>query len=479
MTKEDQLKKLLFGSISAEDDEELKDYFIETPVFEDLLRGHKDIVVGRKGAGKSALLKILLEKQGLLKEIDQKLLVPIENPSRMFELDYVRERISDGVDYRFLWCLLISFYLTKYLLEVPIAALLDSTEIRAVLAGTSMEEDVSRKRPILEWLRTIFGKTYVSIIYEGAEYRIGVQPAVAGPKRPLDVTKLLSVADKLLAENKREAWILIDRLDEVLPLSQTGAYKAQEMVLVGLMQAYSDLRAFRNLKTKIFVRKDIWDRLQFDTKDHFSDRKIEICWEPAHLKRLIAKRIQLSLDPKKHTDTFTDALADEYFDRTFDKEIDDNGKKINTFDWLLKVLSDGNSFISPRDFLNVSMKSQQRQIDYYNRGINNPKTALISQQAVHTGFQDACQDKLNDYLYGVFGHVKDKVQSFRGTKKRVIGITDIKETLNITQIEDVYLIVDELCNIGFLKMRDGPGPIQTQRFEIVPLYAIPLGIEAG
>ncbi len=47
-----------FGEIAAEDDD-LRRYFLETPVFRQLLEGTKQLVVGRKGSGKTALYRAI------------------------------------------------------------------------------------------------------------------------------------------------------------------------------------------------------------------------------------------------------------------------------------------------------------------------------------------------------------------------------------------------------------------------------------
>lgn len=48
-----------FGGISAEDDD-LKKYFVATPIFEQVRNGERQVVIGRKGAGKTALHLALL-----------------------------------------------------------------------------------------------------------------------------------------------------------------------------------------------------------------------------------------------------------------------------------------------------------------------------------------------------------------------------------------------------------------------------------
>ena len=43
----------LFGKDRAQEDENLKYYFVKTKQYEEIKRGDKELVLGRKGAGKS------------------------------------------------------------------------------------------------------------------------------------------------------------------------------------------------------------------------------------------------------------------------------------------------------------------------------------------------------------------------------------------------------------------------------------------
>lgn len=51
-----------FGAISAEDDD-LKKYFVQTDIYKDIQAGKRQVIIGRKGSGKTALYRALLEQQ--------------------------------------------------------------------------------------------------------------------------------------------------------------------------------------------------------------------------------------------------------------------------------------------------------------------------------------------------------------------------------------------------------------------------------
>jgi hypothetical protein len=479
LSKEQQLKRIDFGQIAAEDDDALVGYFIETPIFEQILENRRDFIIGRKGAGKTAIFLTLAEKQGMFEQINEKLIIPINTPNTMLESPYLRENIKlQEHNYRVLWKIFISFYVAKFLIESPLSSVMDFSEMKSVLKGTGVEEEMLGKKPIGAWLRTLLSLPNISVIYEGVEYKMGVNTSKLEGKRQLNLSNLLRAQSNVLTKHTREAWVLLDRLDEIAPSNETS-HDFRTKALVALMNAYSDLRLFKGLKLKIFLRKDIYDDLAFENKDQFSDRKTEIVWEPAHLKRLVAKRIQVSVlreQNQKAYGSFTDQDADKYFNVAFDKQIHYNGIEADTFSWIFENLRDGNDFVSPRDMLNLCSKAKERQLDYIMRSINDPESGLMSSAAILAAYKDSCKDKLNDYLYGVFRHVRDSVENFRGIHKKTITMNLIKEILRISKDEDAYLIVDELCKIGFLKKTGGKPISPAMHFDIPPIYATALEI---
>jgi hypothetical protein len=52
-----------FGEIAAEDDD-IRRYFVQTPVFQDLMSNARQVVLGRKGSGKTALYLALIDRAG-------------------------------------------------------------------------------------------------------------------------------------------------------------------------------------------------------------------------------------------------------------------------------------------------------------------------------------------------------------------------------------------------------------------------------
>lgn len=63
----------LFGKDRAQEDLNLKYYFVKTKQYESIKNGEKELVLGRKGAGKSALFSILSEEA-----VDEEHIIPVK-----------------------------------------------------------------------------------------------------------------------------------------------------------------------------------------------------------------------------------------------------------------------------------------------------------------------------------------------------------------------------------------------------------------
>ncbi|TNZ19699.1 hypothetical protein CGK52_23730, partial [Vibrio parahaemolyticus] len=70
-----------FGDRVAENEaENLNSYFVETHAWKELYEGKKDVVFGSKGAGKSALYTLLLQKESELLSSRNTFLLSAEKP---------------------------------------------------------------------------------------------------------------------------------------------------------------------------------------------------------------------------------------------------------------------------------------------------------------------------------------------------------------------------------------------------------------
>jgi hypothetical protein len=88
--------------------------------------------------------------------------------------------------------------------------------------------------------------------------------------------------------NLRKLWFLYDDLDEDFP----EAGEVRQQALTGLFQLVQSCDANRltEIRFKIFLREDIWNRLSFDNKSHFTGRYIILQWTRIDFLRLALRQ---------------------------------------------------------------------------------------------------------------------------------------------------------------------------------------------
>lgn len=80
MTRVELLRKLSFGTqVAEEETSALARYFVETNQWDKISKGEKDLIRGDKGAGKSAIYSLLVNRQSEFFD-NEILIVGAENP---------------------------------------------------------------------------------------------------------------------------------------------------------------------------------------------------------------------------------------------------------------------------------------------------------------------------------------------------------------------------------------------------------------
>ena len=106
-----------FGEVSAEDDPNLRKYFVKTPVFDALVQGRRQVVIGRKGSGKTALYLAIKNKADELHHYA----IPLQFQKYPWALQLAYQTESGDRYIRFFesWRFLIMVELFKQLLAAP------------------------------------------------------------------------------------------------------------------------------------------------------------------------------------------------------------------------------------------------------------------------------------------------------------------------------------------------------------------------
>lgn len=284
--KRDELNLVdLFGKDRAQEDGNLKHYFIKTKQYDEIKNGAKELVLGRKGSGKSALFSMLSEEAAVDKNVipvkisfDGEDFVFIENWLK--ENDF-SEPLNDDFKYSLAWK---NFILNEIIYaSIPYIDFFDE-----ILKQKLVKEGIISESSWKRFASAIFN------VFKGGKLKSSLGEI------ELDFTSLtaLTFEDKEKIKealinliNNNTFLIVIDNLDE--PWKNNDNMNSW---LRGMVFSIRQLkREYNNLKIVSFLRTDIYEIISkgsdlFDSKSEITS----ISWDDNNyysLKLLVATRI--------------------------------------------------------------------------------------------------------------------------------------------------------------------------------------------
>lgn len=287
-----------FGEVAAEDDAVLE-YFVQTDSVDTVTDGNKFLILGRKGSGKTALFRYFNERQptGSLS-----LALNLRGYPWTLHAKRSDPEASTAEQYEASW---------KYVIVTEFAQMVLSN-----MADTSAWTDEAKS--LREFFFANYGGVDVTLedILRPQSLQLSktsFEPTILGCKlfsisleRPTNQSGL-SRELNALSDAIYEAASSIsshEGLDKILlhfdELDQGMVeYDSQRQhMLIGLILACRNINQLSakssvKLKTVVYLRTDMWERLTFSDKNKITmTNKSEIKWEEGSLRKLIELRIQ-------------------------------------------------------------------------------------------------------------------------------------------------------------------------------------------
>lgn len=384
------LQGLEVGAVDAEfDDFFLSKCFVEHPAFAAIsdFENNKMVLSGRTGSGKTALLKMLEQR----------------NPGRTSFIaleDMALSYVSNSDQIQFLLALetdLDLFFQALWKHVICLEYIRSSRNISSseksrnfyAMISSMFKNDIRKKRGI-EYLRTWESKFWITMdenireitskIEEkvNAEFSVDIEAArtnvgyVSGLKKLrksqyqqrakkivnsdllMDlsrVVEVLSEAEKSNGKTIRNRFILIDKLDE-----KWVDEKLKFSLVKSLLEALKSLRKIRGLKVVVAMRTDVFEKVMNEThgadvqRDKYDDFFTYLRWSNGDLKKLVNSRINY-LFRRKYT------KENVFFESLFSSKI----KGVDPFDYLTE-----RTLNRPRDIIsiiNLSLEAAQGNSD--------------------------------------------------------------------------------------------------------------------
>jgi hypothetical protein len=465
------LKQLSFGAqVAEEETNDLASYFVETDQWTQIAGGKIDIVRGEKGAGKSAIYSLLIQRAGEFFDRGV-LLVGAENPrgATVFK-DLVDNPPTSEVEFIVLWKLYIATLIAQQLREYDV-----NNEHSAKLYRTL--EDARLLEPEFSLAAVLhraheYAKTLLRI--EELQGGITLDPGTQMPngivgriilREPtsdlkkiglLSVDNLFAVIDRALQAQKLKVWVLLDRLD----VAFTENHALEANALRALIRVYGDIRGYENISLKIFLREDIWKRI---TQGGFREAShvikfVVLDWTPPALLNLILRRL---LNNKVLVEEFKiDAAAvlqdarkqEALFNRIFPPQVEQGARKPSTFQWIVSRCADGTQKTAPREIIHLLNCVRDQEIRRLEHGNPLPSDdQLFDRSVFKLALPTVSDTRLNQMLYAEYPAQRPFLEKLEGEKSEQTP-DSLAKIWNISPAEAAAEAA-ALVEIGFFEAR--------------------------
>lgn len=357
-----------FGDIAAEDDSVL-DYFLTTSAVTEILSGSKLLVLGRKGSGKTALVKHFTETAG--REHGKPL--SLLNYPWNTHAELIDKGASDIEAYVASWRLLIAIRIASLVCQIGSSVYTDALEaLRKFLMGNFNTIDPDTRSIISQGRLKVSG---LSIAPQVAGFALGSinfggssRKDVLGLEISSLTSSILHDASMAISELRIEKLFLhFDELDQGLDVID----ETKARMLVGLILAAREIGRSTSLRANIcpivYLRTDIWEQLTFSDKNKITrSGSVHLNWNEETLLQLVNNRVSAMIGNNKTWSEICDA-----------KKMRGSQPKF------LHIVA--RTFMRPRDliqFLNEALLEAKRRKDdpliFINDDINNSRESYSS-----------------------------------------------------------------------------------------------------
>lgn len=436
------LETLDFGDVAAENEiNALRSYFLPTAQYSDAKRGHARLVVGRKGAGKTA---IFYGVRNAYWSSQSHVVLDLKPEGHQFLT--LREQLLAFLSHGLQESVLTAFW--NYILLVELASKIIDTD------GRYIHRDINRMNLYDKLVQITgtdpeaeqgdFSERLLTLVERMLERKQEIESITS----PGDIARLVYERDiHELQETltkyivyKDGIWILIDNLDKSWPVN--GATKEDILIIRSLMEATRKLQRqlSRNdieCRAIVFIRNDVYEHLLGETPDKGKDTAIVLDWTDEEAFKLLIHRRMMS-------STKIERPFNEMWSMFFDSYI----RGEHSFAYIL-----GRTMMRPRDLIGFLRQCVSVAV---NRGNTKVLEADILQ---------AERQYSEDQLQGLFDELRDINSEFAELPYAFIG-SPVSMTRNIlearvsefkVQEDRIKEAVEILLWFGFFGIVDAQG----------------------
>lgn len=491
------LRSADFGYSTAEQDDVLWDTFVETDLWSSVFDGRVDVILGPKGAGKSAVYSRLFSKS---KELHRQG-IELVGAESVADDPVFRELPNvptlTGKQFVALWKLYFLTLIGAKLRDLRI----DDPKAEIVISALEASELLPRggESRLIELFQKALRYVQVELEFEAGGSTLPLPIGVSGDAHVsgkvilhpptedqrrqglLSVHDLLLLAGDALARKNLTLWLLVDRLDMAFP-SADDALEAK--ALRTLLQTYIDLLVKRyRVSLKLFLRDDVWERITRVPGDPIigadAIRRRSIRWSDNALINLAARRLAHNTDLCKiyHSNTTKVrkdfSLQQDLINRVLPVGLSLTNEPNSTIIWLLEQLRDGAGAVAPRELVLLLIRAQEIQLDRFSLHIDSVDgQELFEHDTIKDAIRKVSEFRLFETLCMEYPHLSTPINLLRGANIRQT-IDDLSSTWRRSS-EDSQRLASQLVSVGFFQHMATMD--RESSFYVAPLYRHALGM---
>ena len=476
MTPLEVLKNSDFGKRTAEEEQEqLRAYFVETEQWSRVFSGEVDIVYGPKGSGKSAIYSLISQNSDKL--FDRNIIVvPGENPQGAPAFKDIRDNPPKSeFEFTNIWKLYTLALVGQAMKDWS----LENDKCREVIDELEYADLIPAKFSLARLLKYVFD--YVRPFTNAEAMEGGVEldnitgmptgvkgrivfrePGAAASKRGIrSIDELYDTAAAALTEAGITIWIVLDRLD----VAFADKTDLEADALRALFNYYKDTKTHKSIRTKIFLRTDIWADLVRDGFREAShiERSLNISWSTEDLTNLVVRRALSNEDICKYYEVDKDLILSDYssqeafLSRLFPEQVETGTNKPKTaLGWVLGRTRDALDEAAPRELIHFMNELRATQINRLERGERSlPDGRLFEQASFKEALPRVSKVRLEQTIYAEFADLKPFIERLRD-QKATQPLANLQDLWGKDQHETMH-IAGRLEEIGFFQ-RSGAFP---------------------
>ncbi len=297
------------GDVDASEDSLLKNELCVCKIqpIRDFLRGNKSIILGHRGAGKTALFRLVSEGRLNFSSGDENtnhIILTIDEELQFHTIhSIIKQRVKSAEDsmwltYRFLWEFFILYKIAisldeKFNSPAPIKDI--ANKLRELFEGKAKKSTLAdfiraQKKTVGMKIDSSAAPIPVPDFYFSAEPIQNESSDIFDDAITLNIGEYKKKINSFLKSQNVILNILIDKLDDFVLQKE---YDIQRSIIQGLLYCERDYLGLKNIRLKIFIRTDIFRNLDFKQLmwEKITSRTIELKWTNEDIRDFFSKRI--------------------------------------------------------------------------------------------------------------------------------------------------------------------------------------------